>query len=288
MISYDQRVQIAKQKLSDADCIVIGGGAGLSDAAGLKYAGQRFHTHFAPFIERYGFKDLYTSSFYPFNSSEERWAYWAKHISFIRYEVGATRLYQHLLSLVQGRNYHIITTNVDYQFLKAGFFADKVFDVQGDYGRFQCARRCHDTLYDNEAQIAEMMKHMKDLRIPTELIPKCPVCGCELDVYVHKDQHFVMGDEWHKKEKRYSDFLQQHAGQNIVYLELGVGFNTPGIIRIPFEQFTFANPNAMIIRANRDYPSGPKENERHTISFAEDMARLVQDVQTTRSSATAS
>lgn len=275
MICYEKRLALAAQKLSKADCIVIGGGAGLSDAAGLHYAGPAFERYFAAFIARYGFTDLYTSSFHPFKTAEERWAYWAAHIRYARYAPQAMALYKNLYRLVQGKPCFVITTNVDHQFRKAGFPAEGIFAVQGDYGRFQCARRCHDTLYDNEAAITRMLALTENCRIPPSLVPTCPRCGEALDVYVHKDQFFVMGDAWHEDQRRYADFLQSHENQRIVFFELGVGFNTPGIIRIPFEQFAHSNPNATLLRANRDHPGGPKENAGRTLSFSEDMSRLV-------------
>ena len=273
------RIRCAGKEMRGADFVLIGGGAGLSDAAGLRYSGRRFTDNFGPFIARYGFDDLYTSSFFHFNSREEKWAYWAKHISLNRYEESATSLYKDLFDLVNGKRYFVLTTNVDHQFHKAGFAEDKVFSVQGDYGYFQCATGCHNTLYDNESRIAEMLRQMEGCRIPSGLVPRCPVCDGEMDVNVNKDPYFVRDVRWHDSERRYLAFLRGCARKKVVFLELGVGFNTPGIIRFPFEALVHANPNAVLIRVNRDHARGFAEIESRTIAFTEDMAQVVQAIQ---------
>jgi NAD-dependent SIR2 family protein deacetylase len=275
MSDYNTRVERARQAISDSEYILIGGGAGLSDAAGLHYSGKRFADNFAPFVEKYGFTDMYTSSFYPFETQEERWAYWAKHIAVNRYDEPASALYKELLSLMLGKEYFVLTTNVEHQFIKAGFPEDKVFAVQGDYGLLQCAKGCHDTLYDNESQVRRMTAETRDCRIPSALVPKCPVCGGEMDVNLRHNEYFVQGKNWNQAKRRYTDFLNGFAGKKAACLELGVGFNTPGIIRFPFERMTHSNEQAVLIRINRDYPQGARENERRTIAFAEDMAATV-------------
>lgn len=276
MTDYQHRLRRAKKAVDNAEYVLIGGGAGLSDAAGLHYSGKRFTDRFVDFIKKYGFKDLYTSSFYPFETQEERWAYWAEHISLNRYETTAAELYKDLFRLVRDKIYFVITTNVEYQFVKAGFPEKKVFAVQGDYGLFQCERGCHDTLYNNEEQVKSMIAHMQDCRIPTSLIPKCPVCGGEMDVNLRCNHYFVQDENWYEAESSYAEFLQSSKNKNVVYLEMGVGFNTPGVIRIPFEQLTYQNKNAALIRINRDYPDGVEENAGRTISFTEDMEWIVK------------
>lgn len=278
MTDYKARLQKAKEAVENADSILIGGGAGLSDAAGLHYTGKRFTENFADFIEKYGLTDLYTSSFYPFETQEERWAYWAKHIFVNRYDEPAAELYKNLLRLVQDKEYFVITTNVEYQFIKAGFPAEKVFMVQGDYGYFQCDKGCHNSIYENEEEVGEMIANTKDCKIPASLVPKCPVCSGEMDVHLRHNNCFVQAESWYEAESRYLHFIKSTEGKNVVYMELGVGFNTPGIIRIPFEQLTYQNKNATLIRVNRDYPQGAKENTGHTIAFTEDMARLIQEL----------
>jgi NAD-dependent SIR2 family protein deacetylase len=275
MFSYANRIKNTKASIENAEYILIGGGAGLSDAAGLTYSGNRFTGNFAPFIKKYGFEDLYTSSFYRFQREEEFWAYWAKHISLNRYETPAAALYRDLLSLVQEKNYFVLTTNVEYQFHKAGFPDEKVFMVQGDYGYFQCAKACHNTLYYNEEQVTAMVTATQDCRILGSLVPKCPVCGGNMDINVRKNEFFVQDDRWYKAAGRYKDFLNCCVKKKTVYLELGVGFNTPDIIRYPFEQLTYANKNARLVRINRSDPAGENANRDRTIIFTEDMGQTI-------------
>ncbi|MDR0582759.1 MAG: Sir2 silent information regulator family NAD-dependent deacetylase [Treponema sp.] len=275
MKDYRTRIEQAGAVLREAEYILAGGGAGLSDAAGLKYSGRRFTDNFFPFIEKYGFADLYTSSFYQFQTEEEFWAYWAKHIRLNRYETPATTLYRDLLSLLRGKNYFVVTTNVEYQFHKAGFPEEKVFMVQGDYGYFQCAAACHNALYYNEEPVNAMAAAMRDCRIPGYLVPKCPVCGGKMDINVRKNDFFVQNERWYKAESRYKNFLNCCARKKTVYLELGAGFNTPGIIRYPFEQLTYTNTNARLIRIHRDDPAGENANRDRTITFTEDMGQTI-------------
>lgn len=220
-------------------------------------------------------KDLYTSSFYPFETMEKKWSYWARHISLNRFETPATELYNKLYQLVKGKKYFVLTTNVEHQFWKAGFLGEKIFATQGDYGYIQCAVGCHAKLYDNERLVADMLKQTKDCTIPSELVPKCPVCGGEMDVNIRKDEYFVQDEAWYTASDEYNAFLDEILGKRVVFIELGVGFNTPGIIRYPFERMTYKNPNATIIRLNRDYPNGSVENKDKTIAFNEDMMEVI-------------
>lgn len=279
---YKRRVASAAAALDQAECIAIGGGAGLSDAAGLHYTGRRFTDNFAPFIARYGsghyFADMYTSSFYPFPTQEEKWAYWARHISLNRYETGPTELYRELFQLMRDKDYFVLTTNVDAQFQKAGFPETRIFAVQGDYGYFQCARGCHDSVYANQREVAAMLRRTSECRIPRELIPACPACNGPMDVHVHKDQYFVRDTHWQETQKDYADFLRASAGKRLLLLELGVGFNTPGIVRYPFEELAHANPKAILVRINLDHPRGAAENASRTITFTEDMSRVVSEL----------
>ncbi|MDR3597105.1 Sir2 silent information regulator family NAD-dependent deacetylase [Clostridium sp.] len=275
MEKYKERVKKASDALKNAEYILIGAGAGLSDAAGLKYSGKRFTDRFQDFIEKYGMEDLYSSSFYLFETIEEKWAYWARHISLNRFETPATELYNKLFNLVNEKKYFVLTTNVEHQFWKAGFLDEKIFATQGDYGYIQCAKGCHATLYNDEELVKEMLKQTKDCKIPSELVPKCPVCGGEMDVNIRKDEYFIQDEAWDKACENYSSFLKEIQNKKVVFLELGVGFNTPTIIRYPFEQITYVNSNATIIRLNRDYPDGPVENENKTIAFEEDMMEVI-------------
>ncbi|WP_026567371.1 Sir2 silent information regulator family NAD-dependent deacetylase [Bacillus sp. UNC41MFS5] len=273
--TYQSRIEKAKKAIVEAEYILLGGGAGLSAAAGITYSGKRFIDNFGPFIEKYGFSDLYTSGFYPFETEEEKWAYWAKHINLNRYEIGATKLYIDLFNLVNDKNYFVISTNVESQFEKAGFPPNKVFEIQGDYSFLQCEKGCHDMLYNNELLVKEMIEKTVDCKIPPSLVPRCPVCGGNMDVNLRKDQYFVQDEKWYKSDKLYRNFLQNSEGKRIVYMELGVGFNTPGIIRYPFEQMTYHNERATLVRLNKDQPEGFVETVDQTIAFTENMQDVV-------------
>jgi len=275
MKDYGERIERASESLMNAKYILIGAGAGLSDAAGLKYSGKRFTDRFADFIIKYGMKDLYTSSFYPFETMEEKWAYWARHISLNRFETPVTDLYKKLYQIAKKKNYFVLTTNVEHQFWKAGFQDKRTFATQGDYGYIQCAVGCHDKLYDDEKLVADMLEQTKDCMIPSELVPKCPVCGGEMEVNLRKDQYFVQDEAWCIACNNYNSFIEDLQGKAVVFMELGVGFNTPGIIRYPFEKMTYENSNAALIRINRDYPNGSAENKDKTITFNEDMVEVI-------------
>lgn len=275
MKNYEERIKKASEAINNAEYILIGGGAGLSDAAGLKYSGKRFTDRFPDFIEKYGLEDLYTSSFYPFKTIEEKWAYWARHISLNRFETAAADLYKKLYQLVQEKKYFVLTTNVEHQFWKAGFLDEKIFATQGDYGYIQCAVGCHEKLYDDERLVVDMLWQTKDCKIPSELVPKCPVCGGEMDVNVRKDEYFVQDKAWYNASDNYRAVLEEIREKKVVFMELGVGFNTPSIIRYPFELMTYKNHNATLIRLNRDYPDTIDKNEAKTISFDEDMMEVI-------------
>ncbi len=277
MSSFEQKIKLARERLDRADAVVIGAGAGLSAAAGLDYSGPEFKKEFADYIEKYGFPDLYSSSFYEFPTEEERWARWARHIDYARFRPDAFPLYKELLDLVKDRNYFVITTNVDAQFRKAGFDSKKIFEVQGDYGQMQCAVGCHPKVYSDKDTVEEILKHSHDLTVDSKYIPVCPVCGGNMDVHVRKNRFFVQDENWDKAAESYEDFMARYADHGkVVLLELGIGFNTPTIIRYPFEQVTYRNPNATLIRLNSEYPHGPAETAARTISFTEDMEKVVK------------
>ncbi|WP_404900444.1 Sir2 silent information regulator family NAD-dependent deacetylase [Priestia filamentosa] len=276
--TYKARIEKAKKEIEDTEFILIGGGAGLSAAAGITYGGKRFTDNFSAFIKKYGLTDMYSSGFYPYKTQEERWAYWAKHIYVNRFEPGPTILYKDLYQLVKDRTYFVITTNVDSQFEKSGFPVDKIFEVQGNYGYLQCAQGCHDKLYYNESLVREMIKKTVDCQIPSELVPICPVCGGNMDPNLRINQYFVQDEKWYKQNKLYNEFLKQSEGKRNVYIELGVGFNTPGIIRYPFEQMTYHNEKATLIRLNKENSTGMKENADKTVTFNEDIKEVVSEI----------
>ena len=251
-----------KEKLDAADAVVLGAGSGLSTAAGLTYTGERFHKNFAEFIDKYGMTDMYSAGFYPFSTQEEKWAYWSGHIYYNRYDLKPSPLYMKLLDCVSDKNYFVLTTNVDHQFQLAGFPQERIFATQGDYGLFQCAKACHKKLYDNEAQVRTMMAHEKDCKIPSDLVPKCPVCGGDMEVHLRCDGYFVEDEAWHRAAKNYEDFINKNKMKKLLFIELGVGMNTPGIIKYPFWQMTAKYPNAFYVCLNKGQawiPDGLKD-----------------------------
>ena len=242
-----------KELINNADCILIGAGSGLSTAAGIDYRGEEFKKEFAPFIKKYGFTDLYSSSFYNYPTQEEYWGAWAKHIYFANTGRNGTELYKKIFDLVKNKEYFVITTNVDDQFYKTGFDKDKIFRVQGSYALNQCSKGCHNRLYSNVELVNNMLDSIDDdLKVPTELVPICPVCGESMEPNLRKDGYFIQDDVWYKQNDKYEKFLDENKNINVLLLEFGVGFNTPGIIRFPFEQMTSQNENWKLIRFNKE------------------------------------
>ena len=233
--------------LQKIDTVIIGAGAGLSTSAGFTYTGKRFEDNFADFIQKYGFRDMYSGGFFPFASQEEYWAYWSRYVFINRYADMDDGTYKRLFELVKDKDYFVLTTNVDHQFQKAGFDKYRLFYTQGDYGLFQCSVPCHNGTYDNEAVIRAMVKQQVDMKIPTELIPHCPVCGKPMTMNLRTDDTFVQDEGWYRANERYADFIRRHKGQQILFLELGVGMNTPSIIKYPFWQMTYNNPDAYYV-----------------------------------------
>lgn len=278
MESYRQRISNARKALAEADYILIGAGAGLSAAAGLNYDGMQFRQEFAGFVERYDFTDLYTSSFYEFPNEEERWAYWAKHINFARFAPPAMELYKDMFQLVSGKDYFVITTNVDGQFHKAGFASEHIFEVQGDYAYLQCASGCHPKLYYNEELVKQMLVSIHNMQIPSSLVPHCPVCGGAMDVNLRKDNHFVEDVKWHTQADRYNQFLKKAYRKRCVLLELGVGYNTPGIIRFPFERMAAENPDITLIRLNQSFPDRQMPGKGQFIGMSESIIKIMRDL----------
>ncbi|WP_455645508.1 SIR2 family NAD-dependent protein deacylase [Methanosphaera sp.] len=254
MKELSERIEQLTKIIDEAEYIIIGAGAGLSTAAGIDYGGERFKKNFQDYIEKYDFTDMYTSSFYPFKTEEEKWAYWAKHIYLNNTGMNATELYKKLLKLVEDKEYFVITTNVDDQFMKAGFNPEKIFATQGSYRLLQCKEACHNKLYDATDLVEKLLENTSsDLKVPTELVPKCPVCGGEMDVNLRKDHLFVEDDLWNKQNNAYQDFIKNASNSKTVLLEFGIGFNTPGIIRFPFESMTTKVKEWNLARFNKDY-----------------------------------
>lgn len=273
--SYSERISFLRQAVQEADHIIIGAGSGLTTAAGIDYAGDDFRREFAPWIERYGFTDLYTSSFYPFETPEEYWAYWAKHIWFSRYRTGATELYKTLLHRFPEA--FIVTTNVDAQFELAGFPTERIFATQGDYRWFQPASGSPKTLVDNREWVFRVLPHIHDCRIPTEMIPSMPD-GSPASLNLRIDDTFVEDFHWHQQARRYTDFVQRASQDKLLLLEFGIGYNTPGIIRLPFEQMAQRFPHTTLVRINRDNPEPYIEDMPSFAAFTEDIATVINQM----------
>ena len=263
--NFSTQVDKLRAALAMADAVVVGAGAGLSTAAGYTYSGPRFSRLFGDFAARYGFSDMYSGGFYPYDTLEEHWAFWSRYVMCNRYDPIPGHVYQQLLDLLRDRDYFVLTTNVDHCFQRAGFDKQRLFYTQGDYGLFQCSRPCCQETWDNEDAIRAMVDQQSDLRIPSELVPHCPHCGAPATMNLRSDGTFVEDEGWHKAAARYSEFLRRHEGMHTLYLEIGVGGNTPGIIKYPFWQMTAANPRATYACVNLGEACAPRELERQSI-----------------------
>ncbi len=267
-----------KRIMERADAILIGAGAGLSASAGFTYSGKRFEDNFPDFIEKYGFKDMYCAGFYPYKTLEEHWAYWSRYIFINRYQNAPKNVYRDLYNLVQDKDYFVLTTNVDHCFQKAGFDKHRLFYTQGDYGLWQCSKPCHDKTYDNETMIKKMVAEQENMRIPSELVPRCPICGAPMSMNLRADGTFVEDRGWHTAAERYQDFIRRHRGLKILYLELGVGSNTPGIIKYPFWQMTAENPKAVYVCVNYGEAVCPQEIEGQSICIDSDIGEVLSQL----------
>ena len=274
--NYSEKIDRLKNEIDSADAIVIGAGAGMSTSAGFAYDGERFEKNFADFRKKYGFADMYSGGFYPYDSLEEYWAWWSKHIWVNRYDIGVGQPYTDLLKLVKNKDYFVLTTNVDHQFQMAGFDKKRLFYTQGDYGLWQCRKACHDKTYDNEESVRQMVAEQKDLKIPSELIPRCPVCGEPMTMNLRCDHFFVQDEGWYAAANRYEDFVRRHKGMRILLLELGVGANTPGIIKYPFWRMAMENPKAIYACVNLGEAYAPKEIEERSVCIDGDIGETLE------------
>lgn len=254
---------------------MIGAGAGLSTSAGFVYEGERFQRYFSDFEKAYGFHDMYSGGFYPYKTPEEFWAYWSRYIYVNRYMSTPKSVYNDLLELVTDKDYFVITTNVDHQFQKAGFDKERLFYTQGDYGLFQCSRPCCQKTYDNEALVKEMVARQEEMKISSELVPRCPMCGAPMSMNLRADATFVEDEGWHAAAGRYQQFLRSRRQQSVLFLELGVGYNTPGIIKYPFWQMTAENSKAIYACINDGQAVCPKEIEGQSICINGDIGESV-------------
>ena len=276
--SCSEPIERLKAALQDCDAVVIGAGAGLSTAAGFTYTGERFEKYFSDFAAKYGIQDMYSGGFYPFATPEEHWAYWSRYIFINRYMDAPKPVYDDLLKLVRDKDFFVITTNVDHCFQKAGFDKNRLFYTQGDYGLFQCSEPCCQETFDNEAAIREMVKRQEDMKVPTELLPVCPHCGKPMTMNLRSDNKFVEDEGWHRAAERYENFLRTREEQKILFLELGVGYNTPIIIKYPFWQMTAKNPNATYVCINQGQAVCPQEIQQQSICINADIGSTLQSL----------
>ena len=277
--SYSEQIDRLKNEIESAEAIIIGAGAGMSASAGFAYDGERFEKHFADFRQKYGITDMYSGSFYPYNSLEEYWTWWSRHIWVNRYDIAAGKPYMDLLNIVEDKDYFVLTTNVDHQFQLAGFDKKRLFYTQGDYGLWQCSKACHDKTYDNEETVRKMVSEQRGLKIPSELIPKCPVCGAPMTMNLRCDNSFVQDEGWYAAANRYQDFIRRHKGMHILFLELGVGANTPAIIKYPFWQMTAQNRHAIYACINYGEAITPKEIKEQSICINKDIGAVLENLE---------
>ena len=291
----EERISRLKNELNAADAVVIGAGAGLSTAAGLTYSGERFERYFFDFAKKYGIRDIYSGGFYPFPNDETRWAWWARHIYYNRYIDPPKPVYNKLSALVKDKDYFVVTTNVDHQFQRAGFDKKRLFYTQGDYGLFQSVNPSLQKTYDNEEWVKKAMDaqgFVKDadgvyqvpedgriaMQIPSDLIPKCPADGSDVTMNLRADDSFVEDEGWHRASAAYSDFLRRHEELHVLYLELGVGANTPVIVKYPFWQMTLANEKAVYACINYGEAFCPGEIENKSICIDGDIAAVLEKI----------
>ena len=269
------QIERLKQALETADAVLIGAGAGLSTSAGLTYSGERFERYFSDFHQKYRITDMYSGGFYPYDTLEEYWAWWSRHIFYNRYVDAPLPVYQELLALVKDKDYFVLTTNVDHQFQRAGFDKKRLFYTQGDYGLWQCSRGCHNKTYDNEDTVRQMIDQQQDMEIPSELIPRCPVCGAPMIMNLRCDDTFVQDEGWYAARNQYSDFVRRHKHGTVLYLELGVGNNTPVIIKYPFWKYALENPDAVYACVNFGQAYAPREIAERSVCLDADIGRIL-------------
>ena len=274
--SFSKQIERLSQALASAEAIIIGAGAGLSTAAGYTYSGERFERLFGDFAARYGFSDMYTGGFWPYDTFEEYWAFWSRYVMCNRFKPAPKPVYEQLLDLVRDRDYFVLTTNVDHCFQRADFDKRRLFYTQGDYGLFQCSRPCCQETWDNEKIIRTMVEQQRDLHIPSELVPHCPHCGAPAAMNLRSDETFVEDEGWHRAASRYDDFLRRHEGVRVLLLELGVGANTPGIIKYPFWQMAARNPRATYACVNLGEAVAPVEIDRQSILIDADAGSVIR------------
>jgi NAD-dependent SIR2 family protein deacetylase len=279
---YEEQIKKASDMIKNADYVLLGAGAGMSTAAGAKYGGQFFEENFREFQEKYGkgpyMRDMYSAGFYPFSDEESYWGYWSKQALLGGINLDVTPLHKELLDVLDEKNIFVLSTNADAQFVKAGLPSEKIFCTQGDYFHIQCRRGCHDKIYDAVELFHQMDDARCDCMIPSSMVPKCPVCGGPMDMNLRKDNHFVQDEAWYAAEERFSNYLSEAVSKKFVLVELGVGFNTPTIIRFPFEKLVREHDNISLIRLNLNQAIVPESFGKRAVGINADMAESIRDI----------
>ncbi len=271
-----EKIEKLKQEIKNSDYILIGAGAGLSTSAGFLYDGKRFEDNFKDYIKKYGFTDMYSAGFYNFPTLEEYWAYFSLYVYINRFDIEENETYLNLYNIVKDKNYFVITTNVDGRFIDSKFDKDKIFAVQGDFALFQCSKPCRQETFYNEKYIREMIKYKKEMKIPTELIPKCPYCGRNMSMNLRADDTFVQDKNWDEQKNRYEEFLKMSDNSKILFLELGVGFNTPSIIKYNFWRMTLNNKKSVYASINLGECYCASDIEERSICIDYDIAEVLK------------
>ena len=312
------QIKLLSAALDEADCVIAGAGAGLSTSAGFLYSGERFRKYFGDFEEKYGFHDMYSGGFYPYDTLEEYWGFWSRYIWINRYTNPPKPVYEKLYTILKEKDYFVLTTNVDHCFQKAGFDKHRLFYTQGDYGLFQCSRPCQPIVYDNEETVRQMVlsqgfeiqedgtltlpasgslktaaptAHCPEnnssrnpgsvfpkMTVPSDLIPRCPHCGSPLTMNLRADSTFVEDEGWHKAADRYSEFLRRHQHSKVLFLELGTGYNTPSIIKYPFWNMTDRWPDARYACINLNEAFAPEEIQKKSICMDGDIGEVLEQL----------
>lgn len=279
---YDQQIKDAAEMIRNAEYVLIGAGAGMSTAAGAQYGGKFFEKNFGEFQKKYGkgpyMQDMYFAGFYPFPDEESYWGYWSKQALLAGINLDVTPLHRLLLESLSDKKIFVLSTNADAQFVKAGLPCEKIFCTQGDYFHIQCGKGCHDKTYDAVELFQQMDQARMDCKIPSSMVPKCPVCGGQMDMNLRKDHFFVQDDAWYEAEDKFSDFLSEAINEKLVLLELGVGFNTPTIIRFPFEKLVREHENISLIRLNIEQAVVPESFGERAVGINADMAESIKDI----------
>ncbi len=272
------KIDLLKEAIKEADAVIIGAGAGLSTSAGLHYEGERFEKYVGEYGKKYGYNHMYHAAFHSYPNLEAHWGYWSKHIYYNRYDFVPNNVYANIKKFIENTNYFVLTTNADHLFIKTGFDKERIFYTQGDYGLFQCSKSCHNKTYDNEEIIKKMVDNQKDLAIPSELIPYCPLCKAPMDTNLRKDYFFVEDEGWHQASKRYRNFLREQNAKKILMIELGVGGNTPSIIKYPFWETARANKNSIYTCINLFEANAPKDIEERSICIQNDIQEVFEEL----------